>query len=154
VRIERRRLFEGTQSADRIVEIGAAKKKVLRPRRQRERKRQRPGSLHGGADALDGKAEVVNRMRRVGGGVFDRAANETDRGSLPNGFGNILRARAKAVFEIGRHRQIGRLHDDGGVGERVVAAQQAFRVPASERESETRAGRRQRLEAERGEKAG
>jgi hypothetical protein len=42
-------------------------------------------------------------MRRVGGGVFDRAANETDRGSLPNGFGNILRASPHHhnIIEIG-----------------------------------------------------
>ena len=76
----------------------------------------------------------MNRMRRVGGGVFDRATDETDRGGLPDGFGNVLRTRAKAILEVRRHRQIGRLHDDGGVGERVVAAQQAFSVPASERE--------------------
>jgi len=68
-------LFEGLQSPDRVIQIGAPPKEVLTPRRQHEFMRQCAASRRAGFDTLDHQSEIENRIVAPIGVIFDGAAS-------------------------------------------------------------------------------
>ena len=142
-------LLEGAQAGDRVVEIVAPADQVLAARGQDHVRRALVCDLGGGGDALGGERELVDRAGRAAAVVLDREARQAGRDGAGGGLGDVLGAVGEAVLEVGRHRQLGRRGDRRGVRERLVAGHGS--VQAAERRGETAAGRRERLEAQRGE---
>ena len=100
-----------------------------------------------GRNPLDGMVEFVDRMSRVAGGVFDGAADQ------PGGFGGeadglrgVFRPVAIAVFEIGGHRQRGRVGDVLRVGQGFGAAYAGGAILPAQRKGQPGAGGREGLE--------
>lgn len=99
-----------------------------------------------GADAVDGELEVVNRVFRAVGRVFDRAAGQSRGGCLAHRLSDGFRIVAEAVFEVGTDRQTGGADDFAAVSENRVAAHSVIAV--APRKGKAGAGGGQSLETE------
>ncbi len=145
------RRLVGLQAGDGVVEVGPAVQVVLAASGQHERPLG-PGRIDGRLDAGPRRAEVVDRVGRVGREVLDGAAGEPGGGGPGNRPGDVLGGGAEAVLEVGRDRQVDGGHDGGGVVERLVARDRA--VGTAEGGGEAVAGRREGVEAERRQQLG
>ena len=143
---------ERLEPADRVLQIGDAVQKVLGARRQRERKRQRARGCDGRAHALDARGRTGRSAPRR-----CRLRPRSSRRRAPASAASADRCRTRlrvvgeAVLEIGADGQRRRVDDRPRVGERLVARDGAFAVGLAERERESGARRRQRLETQRGQ---
>ena len=97
--------------------------------------------------AFEREVEAVDRVRVIAGEILDRAARQTGFRRAPNHLGRFFRLVGAAIFEVAVGREVGRRGNRPRVLDDLGGADRAA-TPAV-REAE--AGRRQRLEAERGQ---
>ena len=95
--------------------------------------------------------EVVDAPVVHAAGILDRAADQPGFRGQADGQRRIFRRIAEAVLQVGRHRQIGGLHDGACMGQRLVARELA--VAPAQHAGRGAAGGGQRGEAHLGQKA-
>ena len=137
----------GLQALDGVGEVRISANVVLGARGQYEWRSVLLVGLDGGRDAIGRESEVVEAC--FSAVVLDRAASEGGRRCLFDCQRHILGVVAKAVLEIGAHREWCRSGEQMSMRDGFVTSDLAIR--ASEARSMSGAGRCQRGEAERGE---
>lgn len=133
------------EPGDGVVEIRLSDQKALGAADQQ---RVAAGAVDGfarGANPLDGRVEIEERMRLLAGRVFDRQAGHPRLGGETHALDDAGRVGRETALEIGVDRQVGGFDQLGEVIEHPVARHRAVPMAVRPREAGTRRG--QRLEA-------
>ena len=77
--------------------------------------------LSRGADALDRDWQIVERRRRITGGVLDRQAGNARRDAPCHALGHVLRLPSKSGHEVRAHGKIDGSRDAGDVSKGAIA---------------------------------
>src|SRR5579884_3913900 len=135
----------------RIVQVRRRVQEIVRSCGQEKRKAQFALRFSRCRDSFHGESFIVKRLVLAPGRILDGASHEARVCRKPDRLSHLLRRVPESPFQIRRHWQIGRVHDDARVRQRLFARQSA--VPPSNRNGRGRARGCERLKSEAGENA-